>query len=171
VSVTPSLGGTSWDCPLAHRELEALRWAARGMTPKQIARRMDVKFTTIRTHLHRVRQKLAVNTTTQAVVACIDAGWIDPVTEDPNLMRFADTRITAAQRVYLSAFDMHLKAGSDGAALQEAKRRTNAALVALDQPPRSVASRGWIDSLLDDMARLRKGEPDSERPPRPAVRR
>jgi regulatory LuxR family protein len=132
------------------------------MTPKEIARRMGVKFTTIRTHLHRVRQKLAVNTTTQAVVACIDAGWIDPATEDPSLLRFADNRVTAAQRVYLSAFDRHLKAGNDEPALEEAKRRTNAALVALDKSPRSVASRNWIDLLLSDMARLACGEPQLE---------
>jgi DNA-binding CsgD family transcriptional regulator len=133
--------------------LEALRWAARGMTLKQISCHMGVESTTVRSNLQRVRQKLAVNTTTQAVVACIDAGWLDPVAEDPTLLRFADTRVTAAQRVYLSAFDRHLKAANDPTALQEAKRRTNAALVALDMPPRSVASRHWIDRLLGDMAR------------------
>jgi DNA-binding CsgD family transcriptional regulator len=132
--------------------MEALRCAARGMTVKAIARQMGVEWTTIRSHLQRVRQKLRVNTTTQAVVACIDAGWLDPAAEDPTLLRFADKRVTAAQRVYLSAFDRHLKAGNDAPALEEAKRRTNAALVALDKSPRSVASRNWIDALLGDIA-------------------
>jgi hypothetical protein len=128
------------------------------LTVKEIARQMGVESTTSRSHLQRARQKLAVNTTTQAVVACIDAGWLDPVTEDPTLLRFADRRVTAAQRVYLSAFDWHLKAGNDVSALEEAKRRTNAALVALDRSPRSIASRQWIDSLLSDMARLGRAE-------------
>jgi DNA-binding CsgD family transcriptional regulator len=158
VSFSRSLSRTSWDCPLGQRELEALRLAARGMTPKEIARRMDVKFTTIRTHLHRVRQKLAVSTTTQAVVACIDAGWIDPVSEGPKLLGFADTRLTAPQRVYLDAFDLHLRAGNDDPALEEAKRRTNAALAALGKRPGSVASRSWIDALLSDMRRLASGK-------------
>ncbi len=153
MSFSRALGRKRLDCPLAHRELEALRWAARGMTVKQIAHKMGVESTTSRSHLQRARVKLAVNTTTQAVVACIDAGWLDPVTEDPTLLRFTDTRVTAAQRVYLNAFDRHLKAGADEPALEEAKRRTNAALVALDKSPRSIPSRNWIDRLLSDMAR------------------
>jgi DNA-binding CsgD family transcriptional regulator len=146
------------DCPLAQLELEVLRWAAHGMTVKEIERRVGVESATVRTHLRRVRQKLAVNTTTQAVVACIDAGWLDAVTEGPTLLRFADTRVTAAQRAYLTAFDLHLKAGNDARALERAKRRTNAALVALDKSPRSVATRNWIDWLLSDMARLASTE-------------
>lgn len=154
MSFSRARGGTCLDCPLAQRELETLRWAARGMTVKTIARQMGVEPTTIRSHLQRVRQKLAVNTTTQAVVACIDAGWLDPATDDPALLRFADTRVTAAQRVYLTAFDLHLKAGNHTLALEDAKRRTNAALVALDKSPGSVASQHWIDGLVTDIARL-----------------
>ena len=135
-----------------------MRLAAGGIVHKEIARRMGVKFATVRTELHRARRKLAVNTTTQAVVACINAGWIDPVTEDPRPLRFADNRVTAEQRVYLNAFDLHLSAGNDRVALEEAKRRTDAALVALDKSPRSVATSNWIDSLLSDMARLAGGE-------------
>jgi DNA-binding CsgD family transcriptional regulator len=145
-------------CPLSRRELEALKWAASGMILKQIASRMGVKFTTVRSHVHQARRRLGVRTTTQAVVACIDAGWIDPVEEDPNLLRFTDRRVTAGQRVYLEAFDRHLKARDDKAVLEQAKRRTDAALVALDKPPRSVASRDWISSLLTDMARLSNRE-------------
>ncbi len=152
------------DCPLAHRELEALRWAARGMTVKEISRHMGVESTTIRSHLQRVRQKLDVNTTTQAVVACINAGWLDPISADATLLRFADTRVTAAQRVYLSAFDLHLKAADDAPALEEAKRRTNAALVALDKPPRSLPSQNWIDRLMRDMARLGVSESPPTQP-------
>jgi hypothetical protein len=61
--------------------------------------------------------------------------------------------VTPAQRAYLTAFDMHLKAGTDAPALEEAQRRTNEALVALGQSPRSVVSRSWIDRLLEDVAR------------------
>jgi DNA-binding CsgD family transcriptional regulator len=153
VSFSRALEAAPSNCPLAPRELEALRGAARGLALKEISRQMGVEPTTIRSLLQRARRKLAVSTTTQAVVTCIDAGWLDPVTGDPTLLRFADTRVTAAQRVYLSAFDLHLKAANDARALEEAKRRTNAALVALDKSPRSVASRSWIDRLLSDMAR------------------
>ena len=87
-------------------------------------------------------------------MACIDAGWIDPVQENPGLLEFTDRRVTAAQRVYLEAFDRHLEARDDKPVLEQAKRRTDAALVALDKPPRSLASRDWISSLLTDMARM-----------------
>jgi len=154
VSSRVSEGGVGVSaCPLSRRQLEVLKLAAAGMILKQIARRMGVKFTTVRTHVRVAREKLGVHTTTEAVVACIDAGWIDPVVEDPKLLRFMDRRVTAAQRVYLDAFDRHLKA-RNAAALEQAKRRTDAALVALDKPPRSVASRDWIGSLLNDMTRL-----------------
>jgi hypothetical protein len=72
-------------------------------------------------------------------------------------LRSTDARVTPAQREYLDAFDLHLRAGSDATALAEAKRRTNAALVALNKSPRSVASRNWIDRLLGDMSRAWEG--------------
>ncbi len=141
-------------CPLAQRELQALSWASRGMTVKAIARQMGVEVTTIRSHLQRARQKLAVNTTTDAVVACIDAGWLGANSENGTLLRFADRQVTAAQREYLNAFDLHLTADDDARVLTEAKRRTNAALVLLGKSPRSVANRCWIDRLLADIAQL-----------------
>jgi hypothetical protein len=124
------------------------------MILKQIAVRIGVKVTTVRTHVHQARRRLGVHTTTEAVVACIDAGWIDPVQENPGLLEFTDRRVTAAQRVYLEAFDRHLKARDDETVLEQAKWRTDAAMVALDKPPRSLASRDWISALLTDMARM-----------------
>jgi hypothetical protein len=56
--------------------------------------------------------------------------------------------------VYLDAFDDHLQARDNLPALLAAKRKTDAALVALDQPWRSMPSRDWIDELLNDMAAL-----------------
>jgi hypothetical protein len=89
---------------------------------------------------------------------CFNAGWIDPLQTDiQDPLRFADEahcKLTAAQRVYLDAFDEHLRAGDDRRALLAAKRKTDAALVALDQPWRSIPSRDWIDDLISDMATI-----------------
>jgi hypothetical protein len=63
-------------------------------------------------------------------------------------------RLTEAQRAYLAAFDLHLKARDDRQALATAQRRTSAALVALGRPPRSDGTRRWLDRLLVDIARL-----------------
>jgi hypothetical protein len=129
------------------------------MIPKQIARQMGVEPRGVRAQLHRALQKLTVNTPPQAVVACIHAGWIDAVAENPEPLRFGDCRATAAQRVCPDAFDRRLRAGDEAIAVAEAERLTEAALVALDEPPRSLASQDWIGTLFSGIARVGSQKP------------
>jgi DNA-binding CsgD family transcriptional regulator len=151
--------GTGGDrsCPLSARELEVLRlMALEGLQTPGIAHRLRLKASTVRQHFANAYRKLGVTHAAQALVVCFNAGWIDPVqtrVQDP--LRFAnDDKLAPAQRVYLDAFDEHLRAGDDPVALEAAKRKTDAALVALDQPWRSVASRDWMDGLISHIARL-----------------
>jgi DNA-binding CsgD family transcriptional regulator len=152
-------GGTGEDggCPLSAREFEVLRlMALEGLQTEGIAQRLGVTASTVRQHCQNAYRRLGVTHAVQALVVCFNAGWIDPVqTRIQDPLRFSDDEKwepTPAQRVYLDAFDDHLRAGDDERALLAAKRKTDAALVALDQPWRSMPSRDWIDELLSDMA-------------------
>jgi DNA-binding CsgD family transcriptional regulator len=149
----------SGSCPLSARELEVLRlMALEGLQTPGIAHRLRLSASTVRQHCVNAYRKLKVTHAVQALVVCFNAGWIDPVgTRIQDPLRFANDanwEPTPAQRVYLDAFDEHLRAGDDPTALEAAKRKTDAALVALEQPWRSAASRDWIDGLLSRIARL-----------------
>ena len=150
--------GSDRTCPLSDRELEVLRlMALDGLQTQGIAHRLRLKASTVRQHCMNAYRKLKVTHAVQALVVCFNAGWIDPVeTRIHDPLRFADDKweLAPAQRVYLDAFDEHLQAGDDPAALETAKRKTDAALVALEQPWRSVASRDWMDALISRIARL-----------------
>ena len=130
--------------------------ALEGLQTPGIAHRLRLSVSTVRSHSVNAYRKLDVTHAVQALVVCFNAGWIDPVeTRIQDPVRFSDRwEPTPAQRVYLDAFDEHLHSGDDHAALTAAKRKTDAALVALDQPWRSVASRDWMDRLISRMARL-----------------
>ncbi|HEX6305578.1 MAG TPA: LuxR C-terminal-related transcriptional regulator [Anaerolineales bacterium] len=53
--------------PLSERELEVLRLVAEGLTNAQIADRLVVAGSTVKTHINRIYRKLAVTTRTEAV--------------------------------------------------------------------------------------------------------
>jgi ATP/maltotriose-dependent transcriptional regulator MalT len=53
--------------PLSERELDVLRLMAQGMTNAEIAAKLVVAHSTVKTHINRVYSKLGVNTRTQAV--------------------------------------------------------------------------------------------------------
>jgi DNA-binding NarL/FixJ family response regulator len=63
-------------CPLAPRQLECLQGLADGLVYKQIAERMDVSISTVRTHLHAVYQRLEVPDRAQAVLLAKSKGWL-----------------------------------------------------------------------------------------------
>ncbi len=153
------IGRDDHNCPLSERELEVLRlMALEGLQTAGIARRLRLSASTVRTHCGNVYRKLNVTHAVQALVVCFNAGWIDPVEtriQDPLQFAHDDKWEPApAERVYLDAFAEHLRAGDDPVALEAAKRKTDAALVAMDQPWRSVASRDWMDGLISQLARL-----------------
>lgn len=53
---------------LTQREREVLRYIARGLTNRQIARQLVVSVATIQNHVHSILEKLEVSNRTMAVV-------------------------------------------------------------------------------------------------------
>ncbi len=63
-------------CPMSARELDVLRWLARGMVYKQIATELGLSTSTVRTHLHNVYGKVGAMDRAQAVLIATERGWI-----------------------------------------------------------------------------------------------
>jgi DNA-binding NarL/FixJ family response regulator len=72
-----SLPQTSCDI-LSRRELDVLEWVVRGYSNKQIARELSIDETTVKTHLHRIFEKLNVRDRTQAAIFALQRGWFCP---------------------------------------------------------------------------------------------
>jgi DNA-binding CsgD family transcriptional regulator len=97
-------------CPLTARQWEILRLFHEGMGYKQIAERLGIKFTTVRSHGEQIRAKLEVPTLTLAIARASREGWLVDCPPPPD----RDQRLGAWANVYLDAFDRHLE-GDDGA--------------------------------------------------------
>jgi DNA-binding NarL/FixJ family response regulator len=65
------------DPPLSPRELEVLTLAARGLTNKEIAYRLNLSERTIQFHLRSVFNKTTTNSRTEAVALAVNQGWLD----------------------------------------------------------------------------------------------
>ena len=59
---------------LTERETEVLRLVAKGLSAKQIARRLDIGEATVKTHVSRVLMKLGVQSRVQAAVVAAQSG-------------------------------------------------------------------------------------------------
>jgi DNA-binding NarL/FixJ family response regulator len=66
------------DHPLSPRELEVLGLAAKGLTNKEIAYRLNLSERTIQFHLHSVFNKTTTNSRTEAVALAVSRGWLEP---------------------------------------------------------------------------------------------
>jgi DNA-binding NarL/FixJ family response regulator len=67
---------TAGDHPLSPRELEVLTLAARGLTNKEIAYRLNLSERTIQFHLRSVFNKTTTNSRTEAVALAVTQGWL-----------------------------------------------------------------------------------------------
>ncbi len=63
--------------PLSPRELEVLRLVATGMTAPQIANRMHISSSTVKTHMQSVFSKLGVTDRASAVAAAMRQGLVE----------------------------------------------------------------------------------------------
>lgn len=69
---------------LTAREHEVLAAMARGLTYDQVGMALDVSGNTIRTHVRRIYQKLGAATRTEAVLAAMQRGILQPSPDGPD---------------------------------------------------------------------------------------
>ena len=62
------------ETPLSARELEVLKWIASGQRVADVARSLGISERTVENHLRRIRQRLQVKTTAQAIGAALRSG-------------------------------------------------------------------------------------------------
>ncbi len=70
------LGAPEPRVPLSERELEVLRWIAKGESNKQIAHRLRIGEETVKTHVSSILNKLGVSSRTQAALYAMHTGLI-----------------------------------------------------------------------------------------------
>ncbi len=78
---TTSPGAARWTGPLAllsEREREILVWMARGLSNRDLAAKLFVSETTVKTHVSSVLSKLGLSSRVQAVVVAYEAGVVRP---------------------------------------------------------------------------------------------
>ncbi len=60
---------------LSQRELEVLKWAAKGMSNKDVAEELCLSVRTIQSHLAHIFDKLQVGSRTEAILHGLKEGW------------------------------------------------------------------------------------------------
>lgn len=83
---------------LTPRELEVARLLALGLSNEEIARAMFVSLNTVKTHLKRIYDKLAVDTRTEAVARCIELGIFERAPEGDAARYLAPRKVDRDRR-------------------------------------------------------------------------
>jgi len=63
---------------LREREIEVLRYAARGISNKEIAKEIGISERTVQTHFANIFKKLGVDNRIAAVLCALKMGWFTP---------------------------------------------------------------------------------------------
>jgi len=66
------------NCQLREREIEVLRYAARGISNKEIAKEIGISERTVQTHFANIFKKLGVDNRIAAVLCALKMGWFTP---------------------------------------------------------------------------------------------
>ena len=69
------------ETPLSARELEVLQWIASGKRIAEVAGNLDLSERTVENHLRRIRQRLQVKTTAQAIGSALRSGSLQSLTK------------------------------------------------------------------------------------------
>lgn len=129
------------DCPLTARELQVLGLVADGLEPSEIASRLGVSASTIRTHLSQAIRRTGHVSTLQTVLTAIRRGWVHAPALTPT-----DELIWRERRDrHLVAIETHLRNIAD----TPAPPLSREARVYLDTFDRHLAARHWDESELD----------------------
>jgi LuxR family maltose regulon positive regulatory protein len=75
-ALVSSVADDDWIEELSEREVEVLRWMARGMSNAQIAGQMVVAESTVKKHINHIFGKLAVENRTQALIKARERGLL-----------------------------------------------------------------------------------------------
>ncbi|MBA3414872.1 MAG: helix-turn-helix transcriptional regulator, partial [Chloroflexia bacterium] len=75
---------------LTERELDVLRLLPEDLTLEQIAARLFVSYSTVKTHLDHIRTKLGVNQRREVVARAAQLGLLDPPRHPPSPQRVGD---------------------------------------------------------------------------------
>jgi len=62
---------------LTEREIEVLRWAAKGLSNKEIASQLVLSVPTVKAHLVNIFNKMGVGSRTEAVMQALTQGWVE----------------------------------------------------------------------------------------------
>lgn len=64
------------DIPLSEREVEILNYITIGMSNKEIANLLGIRYQTVKNHVNSILRKLDVEDRTQASIYALRHGWV-----------------------------------------------------------------------------------------------
>lgn len=111
---TPPTGRLVPDgCPLSPRQFDVLAAFGRGETPRDIAERMVLSESTIRSHAHMIYTRLGVPSVAAAIAYAFNQGWMGwtpppPIPVPPRPSHF---HLSPWAKAFLSELDRYLASG------------------------------------------------------------